>query len=43
MGLAGHQFARILALALSPAAAYEAPMVQEEAQQVEVWGAQMAP
>jgi hypothetical protein len=41
MVLSGHQFARTLALAFSPAAAYEAPMVQEEAQQVEVRGAQM--
>ena len=41
MVLTGHQFARTLALAFSPAAAYEAPMVQEEAQQVEVRGAQM--
>jgi hypothetical protein len=38
MALTGHQFARTLALAFSPAAAYEAPMVQEEAQQVEVRG-----
>ncbi|SOE93843.1 hypothetical protein SAMN05414139_06635 [Burkholderia sp. D7] len=43
MVLAGHQFTRTLALAFSPAAAYEAPMVQEKAQQVEVRVAQMAP
>ena len=43
MVLTGHQFARTLALAFSPAAAYEAPMIQEKAQQVEVRVAQMTP
>ena len=38
MVLTGHQFARTLALAFSPAAAYEAPMIQEEAQQVARYG-----
>jgi hypothetical protein len=43
MVLAGHQFARTLAFAFSPAAAYEAWTIQEEAQQVEVRFAQMTP
>src|SRR3978361_624009 len=43
MVLTGHQFARTPALAFSPAAAYEAPMVQEEQHQIEIRVAQMAP
>src|SRR5260370_1294458 len=43
MILAGHQLTRALALAFSSPAAQEAPIVQEEAQQVKVWVAQMAP
>ncbi|OJA75088.1 hypothetical protein BGV71_19305 [Burkholderia ubonensis] len=42
VGLTGHQLARAFALALRPAAAPEGPMVEEEAQQLEVWRAQMA-
>jgi hypothetical protein len=43
MVLTGHQLTRTLAFAFSPAAAYEAPMIQEETQQVEIRGAKMAP
>ncbi len=41
MALAGHQLARALALALGTAAAHEAPMVQEESQQIQVRVAQV--
>ena len=36
MALAGHQFARALAVAFGTSAAHEAPMVQEEPQQAQV-------
>ncbi|KVO92435.1 hypothetical protein BGV60_06495 [Burkholderia ubonensis] len=42
VGLTGHQLARAFALALRPAAAPEGPMVEEEAQQLEMRRAQMA-
>jgi hypothetical protein len=40
--LTGHQLAWALALTFDAAAAREAAMVQEEAQQIQVWRAQMA-
>ena len=36
MALAGHQFARAFAVTLGAPAAHEAPMVQEELQQIQV-------
>jgi len=36
MALAGHQFPRALAVAFGTSAAQEAPMVQEELQQVQI-------
>lgn len=42
VGLTGHELARAPALTLGPAAAHEAAVIQEEAQQPEVRRAQMA-
>jgi hypothetical protein len=42
MAFAGHQFPRALADALGKPAAHEAPMVQEEPQQIQIRAAQMA-
>jgi len=42
MALAGHQFPRAFALAFGAAGAHEAPMVQEEPQQVEIRASEVA-
>jgi len=42
MALAGHQLPRALALALGVPAAQEAPVVEEEPQQVQIRSAEMA-
>src|SRR5690349_575545 len=42
MAFAGHQFPRALADALGKPAAHETPMIEEEAQQIQIGAAQMA-
>ncbi len=43
MALAGHQFPWAFAVAFGTPAAHEAPMVQEEPQQVEIRATQVGP
>jgi hypothetical protein len=43
MALAGHQFSRAFAVPFGASAAHEAPMVQEEPQQIQVRTTQVTP